>query len=487
MFDDLRLLKNADRLILIEEELFFNQYAFHKQKLAYHRASMQAYYQRLIGEGFDVEYVDAFDQRSAVRTLINSLAENEIKLIHVYRVNDAWLERRMKTAATENKMGIEWYESPLFMLTQDEIEKEFSGKKRFFQTSFYIQQRKKFAVLLDEAKNPVGGKWSFDAENRKAYPKNKTAPALHQPLSDAIRAAARVYVEKKYPDNPGMVEGPIVYPINHAEAKAWLDDFLQNRFAEFGLYEDAMVVGEYLLHHSLLTPMLNTGLLTPKQVIDQVVDYSVKHAIPLNSVEGFVRQIMGWREFIRGIYHAVGSKQRTTNYWNFTRKIPSSFYTGTTGIVPVDEAIRKLLSTGYNHHIERLMILSNFMLLCEFDPDEVYRWFMEMYIDAYDWVMVPNVYGMGQFADGGLMCTKPYISGSNYVLKMSDHKKDSSWTDIWDALFWRFMHVHRDFFLSNPRIGMLVRTFDKMSVEKREGYLRTAENYLEKLQWQHEK
>lgn len=166
----------------------------------------------------------------------------------------------------------------------------------------------------------------------------------------------------------------------------------------------------------------------------------------MNSLEGFVRQVLGWREFIRGIYHVVGSKQRTTNYWGFTRKIPQSFYDGTTGIVPLDNVIQKLVKTGYSHHIERLMVLSNFMLLCEFDPDEVYRWFMEMYIDAYDWVMVPNVYGMGQFADGGLMCTKPYISGSNYVLKMSDYKKDGKWTEIWDGLFWRFMHVHRDFF-----------------------------------------
>jgi deoxyribodipyrimidine photolyase-related protein len=241
------------------------------------------------------------------------------------------------------------------------------------------------------------------------------------------------------------------------------------------------VAAEHILHHSVLTPYLNTGLLTPKQVLEKILKAYQQQAAPLNSVEGFIRQIIGWREFIRGVYEAVGTKQRTTNYWKFTRKIPASFYDGTTGIAPVDDTIKKLLATGYSHHIERLMVLSNFMLLCEFDPDEVYRWFMELYIDAYDWVMVPNVYGMGQFADGGLMCTKPYISGSNYIFKMSDYKKGAPWAATWDALFWRFMHVHRSFFLQNPRLGMLIRTFDKMPAQKQQDLLQSAEEFLTAL------
>ena len=185
-----------------------------------------------------------------------------------------------------------------------------------------------------------------------------------------------------------------------------------------------------------------------------------------NSLEGFIRQIMGWREFIKIVYEREGSKQRTTNYWKFTRKIPANFWKGTTGIPPIDITIQKILKTGYCHHIERLMVLGNFMILCEFDPDEVYRWFMEMFIDAYDWVMVPNVYGMSQFADGGLMATKPYISGSSYVLKMSDFKK-GEWCEIWDALFWNFMNKHRNVISKNPRMAMLLKTYDKMSEEKK--------------------
>jgi len=182
----------------------------------------------------------------------------------------------------------------------------------------------------------------------------------------------------------------------------------------------------------------------------------------------------------RQVYVCKGRYERCRNYWGFKRSIPDSFYTGNTGIDPVDITIRKVLDTGYCHHIERLMVLGNFMLLCEFDPDAVYQWFMELFIDAYDWVMVPNVYGMSQFADGGLMSTKPYISGSNYLMKMSNYKK-GDWTGIWDALFWRFMHQHRAFFLKNPRLGMLVRSFDKMDTAKRQHLLSTADAYLSAL------
>ncbi len=241
-----------------------------------------------------------------------------------------------------------------------------------------------------------------------------------------------------------------------------------------------MVMKEPILHHSLLSPLINAGLLSPQQVIEETLAESDALAIPLASLEGFLRQVMGWREFIRIVYEREGSRQRTKNYWNHTRKIPPAFYTGETGILPVDTVIRRVLETGYCHHIERLMVLGNFMLLCEFDPDEVFRWFMELFIDSYDWVMVPNVYGMTQFADGGLMTTKPYISGSNYLLKMGDWEK-GPWQETWDGLFWRFMHLHRDFFTQNPRLGMLVKTFDKMTVEKRNQHLKKADEFLSKL------
>jgi deoxyribodipyrimidine photolyase-related protein len=384
-------------------------------------------------------------------------------------------------AAQKNRINIHWLDTPLFLQTQEEVDRNFNDKTSFFQTTFYTAQRKKYKVLLEKDGKPVGGKWSFDTDNRLAYPKGKKPPQVQMPSENEWLQEARKYVATHFSNNPGELKGPINYAVTHADAEIWLDDFVAHRFADFGLYEDAIVAAEHILHHSVLTPYLNIGLLTPQQILDKVLKAYQQQAAPLNSVEGFIRQIIGWREFIRGVYEAAGTKQRTTNYWKFTRKIPASFYKGTTGIAPVDDTIKKLLASGYSHHIERLMVLSNFMLLCEFDPDEVYRWFMELYIDAYDWVMVPNVYGMGQFADGGLMCTKPYISGSNYIFKMSDYKKGAPWAATWDALFWRFMHVHRSFFLQNPRLGMLIRTFDKMPVQKQQDLLQRAEEFLQSL------
>ena len=269
-------------------------------------------------------------------------------------------------------------------------------------------------------------------------------------------------------------------PTSHEEAEAWLNQFLAIRFKEFGPYEDAVVKEFSVLHHSLLSPLINCGLLNPLNVIQHSMKYYREKNIPINSCEGFIRQIIGWREFIRGVYVAKGSQERTTNFWGFSRKIPNSFYEGNTGIEPVDDTIHKIKVSSYANHIERLMIIGNFMLLCEFDPDEVYKWFMEVFIDSYDWVMVPNVYGMSQFADGGLMSTKPYISSSNYILKMSNYKK-GEWCKVWDALFWNFMDKQRSFFLKNPRMRMLISSFDKMDNTKRENFLITADKYLNKL------
>ncbi|WP_309300262.1 hypothetical protein [Aequorivita sp. CIP111184] len=278
----------------------------------------------------------------------------------------------------------------------------------------------------------------------------------------------------------GKLTNQSLYPTSFETTKAWLSQFFEHRFMEFGAYEDAIDTENSILHHSVLTPMLNVGLITPKEIIDVCLLYAEENEVPINSTEGFVRQIIGWREFIRGVYESRGSEERTTNFWKFKRKIPASFYDGTTGILPIDQTIKKVLQTGYCNHIERLMILGNFMMLCEFDPDEVYQWFMELFIDSYDWVMVTNVYGMSQFSDGGLMATKPYISGSNYLLKMSNYQK-GGWQDVWDGLFWRFMHTHRDFFLGNPRLGMLVRMFDKMPDSKKERHIINAEAYLKTL------
>lgn len=481
LFEHSPLLNNNFPVYLVEERLFFLQFKFHKQKLAFHRATMKHYEKFLTGQGRKVIYIEAQDELSDVRKLLPALKTQDISGIHYIDPVDDWLEKRIKSGAEKFDLQLSVYSNPMFLNTIEELKEFFKpGKKKFFQTEFYIQQRIKHNILLDKENKPLGGKWSFDAENRLKYPKSKKPPDISFPASDEIYQEAVEYVNLHFPSNPGELSKNPLYPAHFKAAREWLKQFMETRFFDFGPYEDAIVERESILHHSVLTPMLNAGLLTPQQIIDSTLDYASNHEVPLNSLEGFIRQIIGWREFIRGLYVFRGVEQRNKNFFGFTRKIPASFYYGTTGIEPLDITIKKLLRTGYCHHIERLMVLGNFMLLCEFDPDEVYRWFMELFIDAYDWVMVPNIYGMSQFADGGLMATKPYISGSNYLMKMSDYEK-GDWQQTWDALFWRFMHVHRDFFLSNPRLGMLVRSFDKMPAQKQNQLLTEAETFLRNL------
>jgi deoxyribodipyrimidine photolyase-related protein len=296
-----------------------------------------------------------------------------------------------------------------------------------------------------------------------------------QALSYYLEAVA--YTHTHFSENPGTLSDSPLYPTNFEEADRWLGDFLENRFHGFGPYEDSIVANESILHHSVLSPLLNAGLLEPGHVLERILAFAEQHDVPLNSTEGLVRQLLGWREFVRGVYEYRGRQQRTSNRLGHTRALPASFYDGTTGIPPIDQTIRKLLKTGYVHHIERLMVLSSFMNLCGFHPNAVYQWFMELFIDAYDWVMVPNVYGMALFADGGMMSTKPYVSGSNYIRKMSDYKP-GDWENIWDALFWTFMDRHRPVFGKNPRLSVLMSHWDNMDPERKAMLVEQAEVFL---------
>lgn len=477
LYSDNPLIKNGFEFYLIEEYLFFKQYKFHKQKLAFHRASMKAYGTYLEQSGAKITYIEADDLLSDIRNFDQELVRRGITHIHLIDPTDDWLECRLKKMTDDIELTI--HRSLQFLNSREELQPFFrSDKKSFFQTTFYKQQRKKRHILIENDQEPTGGKWTYDSENRKKYPRGKVPPAIHFPDDSDYWDEAVRYVEKTFPNNPGSLSNERYYPITHNEAKEWLEQFLIYRFFEFGSYEDAIVKEFLVLHHSLLSPLMNVGLLPPDLIVERALTFAEDEHIPINSTEGFIRQIIGWREFIRGMYECKGRYTRTCNFWNFNRKIPPSFYTGTTGIEPIDQTIKKVLRTGYCHHIERLMILGNFMLLCEFDPDEVYRWFMELFIDAYDWVMVPNVYGMSLFADGGTFATKPYISGSNYIKKMSNYKK-GEWEKVWDGMFWRFIDKQQEFFLANPRMSMMVHTYNRMSEEKRSSHLQHAQSFIE--------
>ncbi|MEM6471857.1 MAG: cryptochrome/photolyase family protein [Planctomycetota bacterium] len=476
-----------ERIILIEDSLFFGDAhhpaKFHKQKLWLHRSTMKRYGEMLSKKGHDVKYVKFDSEKSLTEQLEKNVPKSKRKTHDLAAADpvDFLLEKRLKRAAKSLGMDLRLLPTPGFLNTRQENAEYRKGKKRWFMADFYKWQRTRFDILMD-GDEPVGGQWSFDESNRKKVPKKLlgSIPKLEFPQKrNEIETGAVESVENDFADNPGKLD-TLLYPTDHVSAKKWLKCFLSQRFGLFGDYEDAIVEGQSWLWHSVLTPMMNTGLLTPKEVIKATTDFIDDHDVPLNSAEGFIRQVIGWREFMRATYEDLGVKMRTTNHWKHHRAMPQCFYDGSSGIEPVDDAIQRALETGYCHHIERLMVLGGFFFLCEIDPDDIYRWFMEMFVDSYDWVMVPNAYAMSQNADGGLITTKPYFSGSSYVKKMSNHKS-GPWCDVWDGLYWRWIWNHHDELARNPRWAMMCSMAKKMETRKRNQHIKNAEEFLRRL------
>ena len=280
-------------------------------------------------------------------------------------------------------------------------------------------------------------------------------------------------VEKMFSHHPGNTKS-FWTCTNRKDTESYLDYFLDKKIENFGDYEDAVDQRDNILFHSALSPQINLGLLTPEEIISKIKSKTISK---INSHEGYIRQLIGWREFIRGIYQNFDEKLEKSNFFNHKKVMKETWYTGTTGLVPLDYSINNAIEYGWTHHIERLMILCNIMNLSEINPKEVYKWFMEMFIDSSDWVMSPNVYGMGLFSDGGIFATKPYICGSSYFLKMM-HFKKGSWCDIMDGLYWRFIDKHKDFFLSNPRLSMMVRILEKMNEERKNKIFNAANEFI---------
>lgn len=456
-------------LYLVEEPLFFNHFKFHKQKLVFLRAAFKSYETYLRRLGYDLRYVPFYEFSSWEKFFQTHVVQEW----SYWFTDDYLLEKRIQSAANKLGMKLVVKETPLFISPLKETLDLLRRSNKPLMATFYSEQRKRSGVLMDNGGKPMGGKWSYDGENRKKIPTGMVLPPPMQENNAIAVEEAKAYVNQYFAEHTGSVD-VFFYPVTHEGARSWFDAFLEERFRHFGTYEDAMVSNHNSLYHSLISPLLNVGLLTPNWVVNRLLQYAAKHKIAINNTEGFVRQVMGWREFMRGIYHLFGTKQRNSNFFGNNRELDGRFYKGTTGIMPFDFMIQRLQKTAYNHHIERLMIAGNWMLLAGIHPHAAYRWFMEMYIDAWDWVMVPNVYGMSQYADGGLMTTKPYVSGSNYILKMSDYKK-GQWSNDWDALYWSFIGRNLDTFQKNPRMSMMCRLYEKQPSEKTAAFADRAE------------
>lgn len=465
---------DSNNVHVVEALRYFNDFDFHKKKILLHRTSLKLYSRRLSKQGYSVNYHSSIEEDPLKSALADLSGEPPAKMIY-YDPVDKQLRTKIENLADEFGIALEKKKNPGFITEVSWFRDNFEGNS-YRMTKFYRKQRRRFDVLMDGEK-PEGGKWSFDPENRKSLPESVEPPELPDLNKDRSLEKGRQHVLRNYSDNPGSLDD-FVFPVNREEATIWLEDFLDKRFKHFGDYQDAISQEDSFLFHSLLSPLINIGLLKPMEVVDAAVDaYREDPEIALNSIEGFVRQIIGWREYVRLIYELEGENQKNSNYWEHQRSVPNSFYDASTGIPPVDRAIEKIDKHGYIHHIERLMVIGNFALLCGIRPDEVYKWFMELSIDSYDWVMTPNVYGMSQYADGGLIMTKPYISSSNYIRKMSDYSS-GDWCDVWDGLYWRFINKHREKFEDIPRMAVMVSNLDRMSKETVSDHLKKAEEFL---------
>ncbi len=474
IFEENPALRKNEDVIIFEDPLFFRYFKFHKKKLVFHRASMKFYENYLIGKKYSVRYYDTLS-KPTLKSLFSEIAGNGVKAVRFFEVSDYLLSRRLVRYSEQFNITLIEESSPLFLSDAEEVKETLRSAGRYFMASFYINRRKNFNILT-EGGQPFGGKWSFDSENRKKIPSGTEIPQHYITPQNKFIKEAQNYVEENFYDNPGEVR-PFIYPVTFTDSRNAMSRFLTERFSDFGIYQDSIENNKNFLFHSVLSPMINSGLLNTSYVLQEAVTYGLTNNIPINSLEGFVRQILGWREFIRGVYLLEGTKQRTSNSFDHKNELPGSFYDGTTGIRPFDDSVKRVLDHAYTHHIERLMILGNFMHLCEIHPDHVYKWFMELFIDAYDWVMVPNVYGMSLYSDGGLITTKPYVSGSNYILKMSNYKK-ADWCDKWDALYWRYIYKNKEAFRSNQRMSMIVSLVDNMNGSTLRKHLELAEDYL---------
>ena len=461
----------AQEFWLIEDELFFTKVPFHQKKLALHRASMSYYAEYLRSNNKEVRYIE--EKEAKLEGIFAQLRQITTQLILV-DPTDFLLEKRIRRYASQQEMSIHWLNNPSFLNTPTDNKALFGQREqRFFMADFYKKQRERLGILLEANGHPLGGRWSFDADNRKALPKGLATPDFPVYQSGWAQEA-QTFISENYPTHPGD-PNLSAYPVTHQEAKAALDFFIENNLERFGPYQDAFSTDSTFVFHSNLSAALNIGLLLPGEVVERVLDAFQAGKVAIESTEGFIRQVIGWREFIRAVYEKVGVVQRTKNAMQHHRALDWKKLSALSMFVQVDHKLQK---HAYAHHIERLMLLGNFFFLAEMHPDEVYQFFMTYFIDAYDWVMVPNVYGMSQYADGGLMTTKPYFSGSNY-LKKQGFKTDAEGAALFDALFWHFVDKHQERLRKNMRTVQMVANWNRMLPEKKAAHLERAALYFE--------
>ncbi len=479
--------------VMMETRSETDYVAHHIQKVAAFFAAMRHFAALLQAKGHRVRYFHLDDADNTQSFTGNSMflaGQTPFQRIECQQPDEYRLDAEFKSLAEHCQIPVQIVDSEHFLTPRYAVGKLFAGRKMFLMETFYRHVRQKYGLLMDGGK-PEGGTWNFDGENRKKLPARSHLPDSCEPEND-VAHITEMLGRQGVETIGGIDPKKLPHPVTRTQALAVLEHFTVHLLPNFGSYQDAMTTRHKFLYHSRLSFALNVKLLHPLEVVNAAIERWRTHPehISLPQVEGFVRQIIGWREYMRGMYWHAMPAFATKNYLNHTAPLPGFYWNGDTKMNCVRHAVRQSLDDAYAHHIQRLMVTGNFALLAGVNPDELDAWYLGIYIDAIEWVEITNTRGMSQFADGGLIGTKPYVSSANYIDKMSDYcatcaydkqKRHGENACPFNSLYWHFYERHRDKLARNPRIGMAYRMLDSMEPAEKQATMAQAAKYLADL------
>jgi deoxyribodipyrimidine photolyase-related protein len=477
-----------DTVLLVEVMEEASHVPHHPQKIALIFSAMRHFAQALRDQGVRVEYVtldDPHNSGSVPGELRRWQQRLQVEEVHVTECGDWRLEKSIRDCG----LPIHWHADTRFLCSRDEFAAWAAGKKQLRMEFFYREMRRKSRLLLNGDGTPVGGAWNFDAENRKALPKGVKAPYPIRFSNDVITGEVLALVKARFSQHYGALDD-FNYPVTHADAQALWEYFLDYGLAGFGDYQDAMASDEPFLFHARISAALNIGLLDLRQLCNDVESAYWAGRIALNAAEGFIRQLIGWREYVRGVYWLKMPEYALGNVFGNDRRLPEFYWTGATQMNCMRQAIGQSLQHAYAHHIQRLMVTGNFALLAGIAPSQICEWYLAIYMDAFDWVELPNTLGMVMHADGGYLGSKPYCASGQYINRMSDYcrscayKVSESTADNacpFNALYWHFLMRHGEQLRGNQRMAMMYKNLDRMPPAKQEALWQRGQNLLARL------
>lgn len=479
--------KDSDTVVMAEVTDEASYVPHHPKKIAFTFAAMRKFAQALRHDGWRVDYTKLDDPDNAgsiTGELIRRAAEHDATSV-IYTEPGEW---RLIAALGDMPLKTHCLPDDRFIASHQEFDDWAKGRKALRMEYFYREMRRKTGLLMD-GDNPEGGKWNYDHDNRKPAPDDVDYSGPMQFTPDDTVEQVLDLVADLFGGNFGDLR-PFWFATDTTQARRHLTHWIKGGLPKFGDFQDAMLNDHRFLYHAVIGLYINTGLLDPREVCDAAAQAYHDGAAPLNAVEGFIRQIIGWREYVRGIYFHEGPDYVTRNALDHTRDLPAMFWGGATQMNCIAKSVAQTQAEAYAHHIQRLMVTGNFALLAGVDPAQVHEWYLAVYADAYEWVEAPNVIGMSQFADGGIIASKPYISSGNYIHKMSDYcgnctyrvqDKTGEKACPFNLLYWHFLDRHRERFANNPRMGNMYRVWDRMDAGRRDTVLAQADAWLKRL------